>query len=206
VEPVANSFDVGRVVSSGPALYWVGESLRGPGTPSGCELAAIGGNASVPELVPGPLGSAPGAVTPLPDGAGVVFHAWTADHGRELWVSERSTGRTERVCDFQPGPTPGIPDGSNLAVSDDAVYAMAFVEGVGTEPVEIPMAVIRSDVECGVGVAGEIREDAPLAPSGDPAGCSCRTHPDVGTAGPIAALAIVGAALSSRRRRAGSRS
>jgi len=186
------------VVVAGPFVYFVGE--RATGTPTGPELFE---GESLLEIWPGPVGSEPGGLTALPDGGGVVFHAWSSEHGRELWVLERAAGRFERLCDFQPGPAPGIPAEATIVFAGDGLYVPAFVDDVGTELVELSMDVVRGDVTCPHfgSSSPDSGRDEPEAGALDAGGSGCR---GAGAGfGPVARslLSLFGVAAAGARRR-----
>jgi MYXO-CTERM domain-containing protein len=159
------------------------------------ELVFLPDGSTRPELVkdiwPGPIGSWPGSVTTLPAGDRAVFSARTADAGRELWVTDGRAAGTYQVCEFQPGPRSGVAGG--VAVGEDALYVTAYVDDVGTEIVEVPLAAIRGEVDC---VLNGAEPPPPPPPPGargpgglgtaDP-GCACRTD----GAAPADAISIV---------------
>jgi len=199
--------------------------------PPGIELAVIrdGRAQLVRDLWPGPTGSNPRGLhaLPFPPG-GVVFHAETPEHGRELWVSDGTARGTRLVCDFVPGPEPGIPaeSGSPVPITASAagVYVPAFVEGEGTEVVFVPMDVVRGERPCREDdvtppTYGGVGSDASpgglpdagtgpnaLAPAADP-GCDCATTPVAGSSGassmlPWLVVLLAGLGRSLRRKRA----
>ena len=59
------------------------------------------------DIEPGPEGSSPQGFVALADR--LLFFATTAEHGRELWVSDGTAGGTHLLQDLVPGPTPNGP-------------------------------------------------------------------------------------------------
>jgi len=194
---------VAGIRSVASAVPWDGRILASAamassdGAPSpGEELVQIGPAPPrvVRDIWPGPLGSRPRATRRLPNESGVVFHAETPEHGRELWVSDGTSAGTRLACDVDPGPRSGIPSESGIAVGPDAVFVSALVPTIGAEVIRIPMPVLRGEVPCVVPSAtgeDEPREDEPddeppVPRPGEPGrplddatgeGCGCRATP-----------------------------
>lgn len=192
-------------VETETGTWFVGER-DGPAPVGGEPFLVRDGVATlVKDIWPGHLGSAPTAITALRDGDGVVFHAESPEHGRELWVSDGLPSGTRRVCDFRPGPASGIPPGASLAVGPRGAYVPAFVDGVGTVIVEVPPEILRGEVPC--------RLDPSIAPFSDPtsdeagplrpagSGCRCLNRHARGPFGAAVALALCGALLFRPSRR-----
>lgn len=148
-EPAALTLYGGQLYFSAQTAEHGRELWKSDGTEAGTMLVA--------DIEPGPLGSSVQSLRVVPDGTGgslLAFTAYTADSGREPWMSRGTADTTERVADLNPGvgssdPTPfAVVEGLGVffAASDGtAAKLWRFDPSAGPPtPIDVPNALSLS--------------------------------------------------------------
>lgn len=106
------------------------------------------GVALVADIAPGRAGSHP--TSPTRAGSSMLFTANDRILGRELWVTDGTSGGTRALVDLRRGPLSGVPRRGDVVVGSRRIYFFGHDDRHGTEAFFLPVESLEvdRDAEC----------------------------------------------------------